>query len=341
MPRRKSVTFRNNPVGSVHNVASRHNYNRRKGEVEPYGRGAPNMVGHSPSGFFRNWEQRQRNPLNLAGKRQEWNRTYKGGKGRKQKGRGHCQSKAECINDGPITPSDGPILPEDILFKDEDVCILNPDVKKGILIFTNYTQPKGMTPVCKAGIKTGRQLKSEGVNFGRSMIHDYIFFRAPYFSDQIDYESIHREIESSFGKKQSAIDSRVWIRVDPDNSYVYSSEIRANFSPTVPYGSPEYVSAMENEVRKSKKSMTEYLEILGENEKEISTIEPGKMPLYHLFSSKVGIFPIRLSSEGIHKYTLHRSLRDRYPWNTEEISSNSEVLVRVPHLTPKYFVKCT
>ncbi len=85
--RRKSVTFRNNPVGSVHNVASRNNYNRRRGQVDPYGPGAPDMVGHSPSGFFRNREQRKRNPLNLAGKRQEWNRTYRGGKARKNKTR--------------------------------------------------------------------------------------------------------------------------------------------------------------------------------------------------------------------------------------------------------------
>ncbi|NBO70698.1 MAG: hypothetical protein EBU66_07960 [Bacteroidetes bacterium] len=84
MPRRKSVTFRNNPVRSVENTYSRENYNRTKGQVDPYGPGAPDMVGHSPSGFFRNREQRRRNPLNVAGQAARWRNTYmKGGKKRK------------------------------------------------------------------------------------------------------------------------------------------------------------------------------------------------------------------------------------------------------------------
>jgi len=87
MPKRKSVTFRNNPVESVHNAHATTEYNRSRGQVEPYGPGAPDMVGHSPSGFFRNREQRQRNPLNVAGKRQQWNKTYKGGKRRKTRRR--------------------------------------------------------------------------------------------------------------------------------------------------------------------------------------------------------------------------------------------------------------
>lgn len=81
------VKFPVNPVGSTGTTYNPANYNRRKGAVEPYGPGYPDMVGHSPSGFFRNWEQRQRNPLNLAGKQRQWNATYRGGKGRKNKTR--------------------------------------------------------------------------------------------------------------------------------------------------------------------------------------------------------------------------------------------------------------
>ena len=87
MPRRKSVTFRNNPVGSVGTTYHPGNYNRSRGQVDPYGTGAPDMVGHSPSGFFRNREQRQRNPLNVAGKAARWRNTYRGGKGRKTRRR--------------------------------------------------------------------------------------------------------------------------------------------------------------------------------------------------------------------------------------------------------------
>jgi len=81
------VQFPVNPVGSIGTTYHPGNYNRRKGGVEPYGPGYPDMVGHSPSGFFRNWEQRQRNPLNLAGKQRQWNGTYKGGKSRKKRSR--------------------------------------------------------------------------------------------------------------------------------------------------------------------------------------------------------------------------------------------------------------
>ena len=127
------------------------------------------------------------------------------------------------MNGTPIRPSDGPILPDDILFEDSDVCVLKPDVKKGVLIFSNYNQPAGTPPLCEAGLKTGAQLKNEGVNFGRSMIHNYIFFRAPYLSGPIDYTSIDTEITSSFGNSESAEPSRVWIRIDPGRTSVYSS----------------------------------------------------------------------------------------------------------------------
>ena len=241
---------------------------------------------------------------------------------RKQRGSGHEFSKANAI-----TPSDGPIVRDDILFQNADVCVLKPDVKKGILIFTKYKQPAGMSSLCEVGLKTGVRLQTEGINFGRSMIHDYIFFRAPYLSDPIDYTSVETEIASSFGIGKSTISSRVWIRIDPEKSNVYSSEIRDDFSPKFMYGSPEYLSAIENEVTKSKKSMTNYLRILDKNKTAITDIEPGKKPFYNLFSSEVGLFPIA--------YNLS------YPWNSYNINKASEVLVGVPHLTPDYFVKCT
>jgi hypothetical protein len=233
-----------------------------------------------------------------------------------------------------IKPPDNPILPEDILFQDNDVCILKPGVKKGVLIFTHYKQPAGMASLCEAGLKTGVQLQREGVNFGRNMIHDYIFFRAPYFSDLIDYTSIDTEITSSFGNNESAEPSRVWIRIDPERTRVYSSEIRAKFSPNFMYGSPEYLFVMENEVIKSRKTMNEYLQILDINKSQIKYTPPGEKLVYNLFSSKVvGSVPIKDMSYEKSPY--------RYPNDSENINRTSEVLVRVPHLTPNYFVKCT
>ena len=56
----------------------------------------------------------------------------------------------------------------DIMYKDDLVCILKPNVKKGIVIYTHYTQPNNMNSLCISGLKTGKQLKSEGVKFGRT-----------------------------------------------------------------------------------------------------------------------------------------------------------------------------
>lgn len=219
------------------------------------------------------------------------------------------------------------ILESDILFKDKDVCILKPDVKKGILVFTHYTQPKGMQSLCEAGLKTGVKLKEEGVDFGRTMIHDYIFFRAPYLYGPIDYTSIETEIESSFGSGMSEISSLVWIRIDPEKSKVYSSEIRAEFNPKVKYRSPEFLRLKEEEVGRSRKSMNEYLQILEENEKAMDKIKPDEKPAYHLFSSRVNIIKKNYSLD--------------YPFNKYNINRQSEVLVRRPHLTNECFVKTT
>jgi len=253
-----------------------------------------------------------------------------------------------------------PISKEDILFQDADICILKPDVKKGVLIFTDYKKPADMLSLCEAGIKTGAQLHREGVNFGKTMIHDYIFFKAPYLSKPIDYASIDTEIASSFGSRESALPSRIWIRIDPEKSYVYSSEIRQHFRPSmISYGTPEYLSAVTEEVRKSRKPMNSYLQILGENERAIAEITPGVKPFYDLIRSKVALFriptPISYKLNISINNTGERSFLDRgvppsfsdsrgspgYPWDSNNINRHSEVLCRIPHLTPDFFVKCS
>lgn len=218
-----------------------------------------------------------------------------------------------------------PIIPEDILFMDDDVCILKPTVKKGILVFTHYTQPVNMQSLCKTGLKTGAQLQSEGIDFGRNMIHPYIFFRAPYLFNPIDYTSIDTEITSSFGEGQSNFTSRAWIRIDPARTYVYSSEIRAKYSPKFYYNSPEYLDKLEQEVKKSRKLITNYLQIINENAKV--TVESNQKKIYNLINSRVELVP--------------NNSNISYPWDSNNINRTSEVLVRIPHLTPDYFVKCT
>jgi hypothetical protein len=231
----------------------------------------------------------------------------------------------------------GDILPEDIMYQDNDVCILRPEVKKGVLVFSNYVQPKNSPSLCETGLKSGKQLHNEGINFGRVVYHPYIFFRAPFYSNPIDYSSIDTEIESSFGKDLGNR-TRVWIRVDPDRTYIYSSELRMS-------------EARERMLRASRKTMTNYLKIIGENR----SIVPGpeQVPKYHLVSSQKMLFPKRARPfRFLNNSTNYNNPFSRFSYNnnkpnynsminTQPIERNSEVLVAKNHLTPEYFVRCT
>jgi hypothetical protein len=210
----------------------------------------------------------------------------------------------------------GTITQEDIMYQDALVCILRPDVKKGIIVWTHYVQPPDMPSLCEIGLKTGHQLNKEGISFGRSIYHPHIFFRAPYYSRAIDYSSIESEVFSSYGEGIIHEEGYAFIRVDPDKTFVFSSEIRA-----VLVGS-DYTGILEN----SKKTLTQYLGILNDNDQIVKSIQPGHTVWYHLISSKASIF----------KY----SARPKFPFNGNPINKNSEILVSIPHLTPDYFVLC-
>ena len=47
-----------------------------------------------------------------------------------------------------------PIEESDIMYQDDLVCILKPEVKKGIIVLTNYEQPPNTESLCILGLKT-------------------------------------------------------------------------------------------------------------------------------------------------------------------------------------------
>ena len=120
--------------------------------------------------------------------------------------------------------SGGAITENDIMYKDNLVCILKPEIKKGILIYHSYNQPEDIPSLCSIGLKTGQLLHNEKkVNLSdKSSYAPYIFFRAPFFGNEIDYSSIESEIYSSFGF--ILLSNKIFIRVDPDNTYVFHSD---------------------------------------------------------------------------------------------------------------------
>ena len=214
-----------------------------------------------------------------------------------------------------------PIQQSDIMYQDDLVCILRPDVKKGIIIFSQYTRPPNTKSLSYLGLKTGEQLKREGIEFGRHKINQYIFFRAPYYSRDINYTSVETEINSSYREQETEIPQRAYIRVDPDKTFVFSSEIRDVFKHKVWYNNVEF------QINNSKKTLSNYLDIIHSNMKIKESLKPGVKILYNLFSSKALLFPDRASP--------------REPFDSEPIEINSEILVSIPHLTPNYFVFTT
>ena len=217
-----------------------------------------------------------------------------------------------------MTPIE-PINDKDIMYKDALVRILKPHVKKGIIVWTHYTQPAEGASLCELGLKTGKKLHDEGIDFGRSKIHPYIFFRAPYYSRDIDYTSVETEIRSSYGEGQIGTQPRVFIRVDPDRTFVFSIEI---ITKGEWYNSKENVMLMN-----SKKTLSKYLQIINDNMKIKNDVKPDKTIWYNLFTSQAVLFPTRASPP--------------LPFDKHPIERMSEILVSKPHLTPDYFVLCT
>ena len=215
-----------------------------------------------------------------------------------------------------------PIEQSDIMYQDELVCILRPYVKKGIIVWTHYTQPPEMDSLCKLGLKTGKQLESEGIKFGRRKIHPYIFFRAPYYSRDIDYRSVETEINSSYGEGQIGREPRVFIRVDPDKTFVFSSEIRARY----------HKDDEDDEINKSRKTLSEYLVRIKEN-----VLVRGS--IYNLYNSNK--YPDTMNAYLLDKNPFDEAPKAIYPYDEAPIERNSEILVSISHLKPEYFVLCT
>ena len=85
---------------------------------------------------------------------------------------------------------------------------------------------------------------------------------------------------------QNNISSRIFIRVDPYRTYVFSSEIRDMFKHSKWHGK------VDNVINNSKKTLSEYFEIIDKNIEIEKAVPHDKKIWYNLFSSKAILFPI-------------------------------------------------
>ncbi len=209
---------------------------------------------------------------------------------------------------------DDEIIDDDIMHIDSSVCILKPEVKKGIIIYSAYVQPPGMDSLYNLGLKSGKKLFEEGIDFNRTKIHPYIFFKAPFYANAIDYTTVNTEIASSYGKEYTDTRKRVFIRVDPKRTFTFSSEIRVkHFDNPQPF------------LNGSRKSLSDYLNIINNNQTTIKNVQCDQQILYNLYSSEAKLFPKTWSPNPL-------------IWDINPINRNSEILVSIPHLTSNYFV---
>lgn len=117
-------------------------------------------------------------------------------------------------------------------------------------------------------------------------------------------------------------DPKVFIRVDPDNTFVFSSEIR-NINKH-----PQYHETRDKDetiIKQSKKTLSEYLKKLEYNEKIIA--KQDEKILYNLLTSEAKAFKMRVNV--------------RSPFDEQPIEKNSEILVSTEYLDQKHFVHCT
>jgi hypothetical protein len=217
------------------------------------------------------------------------------------------------------------INPEDIKYQDHDVAILHPHVKKGVLVYHHYTNPPGLD-LCEIGLKSGLQMQKEGIAFGRIVYHDSIFFRAPYYpNENHNYDSIENEYEGLFSKKEELYDKKypiICIRVDPNKTYVYSSEIRVY--------APE--NQKKTDLEESKILLSDYLKIKNDN-----MILKNKFYDIQYKDRENMILAQNLLT---HKATIKYELKLQYPY-VHLMQGGGEILVHLGHMTPDYFVHCT
>jgi hypothetical protein len=103
-----------------------------------------------------------------------------------------------------------------------------------------------------------------------------------------------------------------------------------------------YNEYYNDEINKSKKSLSNYLGVIKENESK------PELKIYNLYTSRKTI-PQRVRGRVRDISREHNlsidpgrdSVIERYPYDTNPIEKHSEILVSIPHLTPDYFVLCT
>lgn len=231
-------------------------------------------------------------------------------------------------------------MSDDILFQNSDVCILKPDSTRGIIIFTSVSSRfgKNSKSVCEEGLFSYNELRKRHPEYklpNRSGAHinashnDLIFFRAPYTNDTTTFESSYgMTLEKMINKYSPTFAT---IRVDPEKTYVYSSEIRAIGKYTDLLQSrilmTDYLLKLKNMPKEYFKNGKDMYANIIKYEKKFKNAPKVKFPTFNNF-------------EGFSSFSEVES-NSKYPeLKYFPIERNVEVVVKIPHIPPEWFVNC-
>ena len=227
-----------------------------------------------------------------------------------------------------------------VIFQDNNICILHPQCPHGILIRTRI--PLDMIDtVRRDGLKSGARLRSEGVEV-RMFNWNCVFFQAPCsyvepMHSDYSHTNDRAQVEEAYGGGSCDRPDYVYIRVDPEFTSVFSSEINAAFRSDLIPGRPTTLkhqsfynsAAMEWLMRIrdcSRKSLAQYLTIIRNNamfmEDRVGIPQPKFQ--WNLYSSKV-----EEASD------MQRIL---YPCDPHDVSQNSEVIINLEVIPPEWWV---
>lgn len=187
-----------------------------------------------------------------------------------------------------------------VIFETRDVVMLKPDSNRGVLVGHRYD---GRFNVTTNGLRSGKSLKERNSSWDeRTRLNDVIFFRAPFYKDNAKYVDEF----SGFGKC-------AFIRIDPERTYVYPSEVRVT---SQYYNNPKFIN-------KFRKPFKYYMEKIEENERR-----PGS-------AGHPGVFYNMLTFE---KIQFPPKERPGFPFTRVAIERSCEILVHADHISPELLI---
>ena len=208
-------------------------------------------------------------------------------------------------------------MDNDILFEDENISMLTPNSSRGILVISKIENEV----ICTQGMYSAAWLQKNLPEFSkiRSISHDVIFFRAPFYN-----KNNNQTLEDSYGDDFYNLYKNVAIiRVDPNKTFVFSSECRANFI--------DSEQKKNNCLGESRKLLTEYLNIIKQNE-SINCIQP-LIPNWHLTNYEKSCRPTQRNE----RYRGIGSRGHNSRLLTVPVERNSEILVKRDHIPIEWF----